>query len=188
MSDNKLIKFLLFDFDGTLFDTKKANFVAYQKSFEKVGLKLSQKKYYAAYGLRFDEMIEKVMPGIPPEMKEDIRSTKAVFYKLNFGMIRKNSELFGFIDSAKKNHKVALVTTARKKNVLELLKFFGLESKFDVVVTGEDVKHGKPDPEGYLMAMERLGARPEQCLIFEDSSVGIEAATRSKANVLEVSF
>jgi mannitol-1-/sugar-/sorbitol-6-phosphatase len=52
-----------------------------------------------------------------------------------------------------------------------------------VLVTSEDVRRGKPDPEGFLLAAERLGVRIEQCLVFEDSAAGVAAARASGAHV-----
>jgi sugar-phosphatase len=55
-----------------------------------------------------------------------------------------------------------------------------------VLITAEDVSHGKPDPEGYTLAATRLGFPVQECLIFEDSAAGIEAAVRAAATVLVV--
>ena len=81
---------------------------------------------------------------------------------------------------------MALVTTASKDNVLEELRHFGLENDFDLVLAAEDIPNHKPDPQGFLMAMERFDIPPERTVIFEDSPVGIEAAKRSGASVMKV--
>ena len=81
---------------------------------------------------------------------------------------------------------MALVTTASKDNVFDELKHFDLDKDFDLVLTGEDIPRHKPDPQGFLMAMDRLKVPAENTVIFEDSDVGIEAAKISGASVIRI--
>lgn len=74
---------------------------------------------------------------------------------------------------------LALATSAGMDNVDFLLPQLGLDHAFDVIVTSGDVTRGKPDPEVFLIAAERLGVAPERCLVFEDAPKGIEAAHRA---------
>ncbi len=81
----------------------------------------------------------------------------------------------------------AIVTSsndAKMKVLFEALP--GFRDYFDVVITDSDVTRSKPDPEGYLLAADRLGIRPERCVVFEDSRSGLEAARRSGAKVVAV--
>ena len=73
----------------------------------------------------------------------------------------------------------ALATSASPRSVLTILSELSLTSHFPVVVTADDVKRGKPDPEVYLVAASRLGVAPRACVVFEDSLVGVEAARRA---------
>ena len=57
---------------------------------------------------------------------------------------------------------------------------------FDLILTSEDIKNPKPDPEGFLLAMSYYNVTPKDCMIFEDSDVGIEAAKKTKANVFKI--
>jgi len=182
----KIIKYLLFDFDGTLFDTKRANFIAYKKAFKYAGINIKEKDYYSAFGLRFDEMTKKIAPNTTTEEKQFIKITKAKYYLKNISQIKPNNHLINFIKLVKKEHKISLVTTASKENVMNILKHFQINGYFDLIVCGEDVINGKPDPECYKTAIKKLGAKPEQCLIFEDSDIGLIAAKKSGANVIKV--
>ena len=74
-----------------------------------------------------------------------------------------------------------MVTTASKVNVEDILKTFGKLEVFDKKFTQEDFKKMKPDPEGYLKAMEYFGIKPENTIIFEDSESGLKAAESSGA-------
>jgi HAD superfamily hydrolase (TIGR01509 family) len=71
---------------------------------------------------------------------------------------------------------MAVVSSGLGDAVRESLKAVGLEEMFDVVLTLEDVTAAKPSPEGYLRAMELLGADPARCVAYEDSSTGIASA------------
>jgi beta-phosphoglucomutase len=78
----------------------------------------------------------------------------------------------------------AVGTSASRRDVARLLRGIGLREHFPVVVTSEDVILGKPDPEVYILAARRLGARPDTCIVFEDSLVGIEAARRARMRAI----
>jgi HAD superfamily hydrolase (TIGR01509 family) len=74
---------------------------------------------------------------------------------------------------------LAVATSARRCDALELLGPLGLIERFRAIVTVEDVARGKPDPEVYLLAARRLDVPPEACLVFEDATVGVQAALRA---------
>jgi HAD superfamily hydrolase (TIGR01509 family) len=81
---------------------------------------------------------------------------------------------------------LAVATSARRSDTIDLLGPLGLLDRFDAIVTAEDVTRGKPDPEVYLIAARRLGATPEGCLVFEDSLVGVRAARGAGMRVVGV--
>jgi beta-phosphoglucomutase-like phosphatase (HAD superfamily) len=67
-----------------------------------------------------------------------------------------------------------------------VLDILGLADEFDVVVTRDDVEHGKPDPEMHLLAARELGVRPEECLAIEDSPAGVKAALAAGTEIVAV--
>jgi len=73
----------------------------------------------------------------------------------------------------------AVVSSAPRLNVETLLDALGLADAFDTLVAEEDAERGKPDPQGYLVAAERLGIAPEECVVIEDAPGGVEAAKRA---------
>lgn len=83
-------------------------------------------------------------------------------------------------------YNIALVTTASKKNSEEILNFFNKKNLFELIISAEDVKNKKPDPEGFVKAMNYFNIDPKDTIIFEDSNVGIEAAIKSGANIFKV--
>jgi sugar-phosphatase len=80
----------------------------------------------------------------------------------------------------------AVATSASRQDVESLLSEIGVRGYFDVVVTADDVRWGKPNPEVYLRAAEGLGLPPRRCLVFEDSIVGIHAARNAGMRVIGV--
>jgi len=180
---------LIFDLDGTLFDSSAANIRAYSLAFQEANLKLNVKAYQKVFGLRFKEMMDAVAPGTDDKVRARIRTAKTKHYKENLRFVRPNAGLVELLRSCRPNYKTALVTTASKQNVKNLLSFFSVEeSLFDVIITGEDVDKGKPDPECYNLAITSLGLSAPECCVFEDSVVGVQAAKQSGAFVIKVSL
>lgn len=181
-----MLKLLISDMDGTLLSTEEANLRAYQRSFQEVGVRLTPEAYRAAFGLRFDAMVERVASHLPPEDREHVRRRKIDLYPSFFGDVLLNHALVEFLRFSRPRHTVALATTSSRANAEALLKHFGLTEDFDQLVFGEDVKHGKPDPECYRLLIERVGARPGETLVFEDSEMGVAAAEAAGAQVMRV--
>jgi beta-phosphoglucomutase len=82
---------------------------------------------------------------------------------------------------------VAVATSAPAKNVEHTLRESGLQARFPVVARGDEVVNGKPFPDVFLKAAEKLGVPPEQCLAFEDAPIGVEAAIRAGMRCIAVS-
>ena len=74
---------------------------------------------------------------------------------------------------------LAIASSAVRNSIDAILIRLGVRDCFDVLVDGSEVVHGKPDPEAYLITAEKLGVAPEECLVFEDSEVGVLAAKRA---------
>lgn len=81
----------------------------------------------------------------------------------------------------------ALATMSYAPQARRVLDVLGLDGEFDVVATREDVERGKPDPEIYLLVLRELGVRPQDCLVIEDSAVGVVAAQAAGCHVIAVS-
>ena len=176
-----MIKAIITDFDGTLVDTFEANLRAYQEAFANVGLSLSTDRYKECFGYRFDRFMQAM--NISDELIiKQIKESKKDFYPKHFNHLKPNHSLINLISTFHKmGGKTAIASTARKENLMNVVNYLGIVEHFDLIYTGTDVKCGKPSPEIYIKTMETLGVIPEETLIFEDSQVGIEAATKSKA-------
>lgn len=170
------IKLLITDFDGTLVNTFEANYLAYQKAFETYNLQLNREMYQACFGLRFDAFMDRA--GILNEsIQKGIRELKSSFYPDFFDRLIVNQPLLLMLRSFKQaGGLTAVASTARLKNLMNALSYIHATDVFSLILAGEDVKQGKPDPEIYNTVLNRLHILPEEALVFEDSSVGMKAA------------
>lgn len=180
------VKLLITDFDGTLVDTFKANFLAYQKAFNKYGLELTEQQYRDCFGFRFDDFMAH-MNILDGETKAGIRAAKGEFYPLFFDKLVVNQTLMSLIKNFKTSGGLtAVASTARKKNLMNALNHIAASDAFSLILAGEDVKHGKPNPEIYNTVLDRLDVHPSDALIFEDSPVGIGAAEAAHVKYIQV--
>ncbi len=181
-----MIKAIITDFDGTLVDTFEANLRAYQEAFHVVGLQLTQDRYRQCFGYRFDRFMSAT--GIVDDnVATKIRELKKTAYPKYFNCLSPNTSLIELITSFHTmGGKTAIASTARRENLMNAVNHLGIADAFDLIYAAQDVKNGKPSPEIYLNAMETLGVKPDEVLIFEDSPVGFEAVVASGARYIPV--
>jgi len=179
-------KAALFDFDGTLFGTSDINYASYAQALKEVGVDF-ERDYFDKQcdGRNYREFIPSLVNN-DEEIMERVHKRKQQLYTENLGKAKVNEHLFNIIDALKEEYTVAIVTTASRKCVNEMLKATGKEGIFDLLICGDDVTKFKPDPECYLIAMEKIGVKPEDTIVFEDSQYGIEAGIASGASVYAV--
>lgn len=180
------VKLLITDFDGTLVNTFTSNYKAYRQALEEYGIYLSEDKYRECFGFRFDRLMDELEVE-DNRIKKEIKEKKALYYPKYFDNLQLNKPLMDFIKAFHQNGgKTAIASTARRINLMNVLNHFGEESSFDLILAGEEVNKGKPDPEIYNKVLEYFGLSPEEALVFEDSPVGMEAATRAGLTYLPI--
>jgi beta-phosphoglucomutase len=183
----RAVKAVISDLDGTLVDTRSANIAAYRDAFATVGVPFVEVLYQQAFGLAFDAMMDVVAPEVGKAERAAIGRRKAEVYSSYLPLNRPNASLLALLGHLRQGGtRIALATTARRSNVLAVLQHCAADSLFDALVTAEDVARGKPAPDCYLAAAARLGVEPDECVVFEDSEVGVEAANRAGCRVIEV--
>lgn len=181
-----MIKAIITDFDGTVVDTFEANYAAYCMAFKRYGLDLSREQYHACFGLRFDAFMD-AMKIDDANLRRNIKKEKARVYPTCFSYLKPNVILIDFIRKAKQSGvKTAIASTAQRGNLMNVLNYLKLEDLFDLIIAGDAVKEGKPNPEIYLTSMFLLEASPSETLVFEDTEVGLMAAEQSGVNVFKI--
>ncbi len=195
----------MFDMDGTLYDTVDSNYFAYKEALGQLGFTLDREffanvcfghnyKYFVPLIVKENLKVEATGKDLNAEVKkvvtdeflQKVHEIKKECYPKFFDEIKVNDGLINLIKRIKFNTYVALVTTASKKNVYDILEHFNHVDLFDYIFTQEDVKEQKPDPTCYIVAMEHFKMKPEESFIYEDSEVGLQAAYKSGANVIKV--
>lgn len=175
----------LFDLDGTLFDTSDVNFCAYRDALAPFSVTLDR-KYFQTFcnGRHYTEFLPGLMGSA--EHMEEVHRRKKDTYAANLPKARANTHLFEMIRAMAPVYHLAIVTTASRQNATDILKHFGYGDLFELLITQENITRVKPDPQGFLLAMEHFGIDAGHTVIFEDSPVGIQAAKATEATVMVV--
>ena len=180
------MKLAIFDMDGTLYNTNDINYCAYKEALSRYNVELDY-EYYCNYcnGRHYTVFIPDMVNN-DKEKIEDIHNNKKNLYSKYLDKVIINERLFDIIEKIKDEYKIVLVTTASKKNTFEILEYTNKKELFDLILTADDISKPKPDPEGFNKAIEYYDADPKDCVIFEDSEVGIEAAIKTGASVMKI--
>jgi len=184
-----MLEAVIFDFDGVITDSEILHFRAFNKVLAQHGLELSKKEYYGQYlGLSdsdsFGTLIDEGRLGIEKaQVKALIQQKTHVFEQLartDGKIIEGVREFLGMLTAA--CVPIAICSGALRTEIELILEDAGLRGLFDVIVSAEEVARGKPDPEGFLLTLERLNETvltpitPGQCIVIEDSHWGLKAA------------
>jgi len=176
--EKKKNKLALFDLDGTLFDTRRVNYAAYKYALNYYGVDLDYELFASEFnGRHYKVFVPQIIGG--EEHLEDIHDMKIEKYPEFLSEAILNESLFAMIDCMKDEFYIAIVSTASTDNVYQILDHFGVRDKFELILTQSDVEKKKPDPEGFIKAMDYFGIPAENTIVFEDSDVGVEAAKRA---------
>lgn len=174
-------KLVMVDLDGTLFDTRKVNYLAYEEAVNHHGFHLDF-QYYCDYcnGKHYMDFLPQVTTKNKQTLYQIHAEKKAAYRKyLKHAVV--NQPLLDIIRLMGKEYRKVLVTMASKENTYDILSYYGLTDIFDLILTHDDIEKSKPDPECYLKAIAHFSAVPEECIVFEDSDDGVEAAMQSGA-------
>jgi len=182
-------KAFLFDLNGTMIDDMQYHVKAWHRIFNELGANISMERMKSeSYG-KNHEVIERVMPGrFSEEEKTKMSFAKERQYQKEFKPHLKLIDgLDVFLEKAyQQNIKMAIGSAAIMFNVDFVLDGLDLRKYFPVIVSADDVKHSKPDPETFLKCAKALNVSPQECIVFEDAPKGVEAAANAgmKAVVL----
>jgi len=174
------VRAVLWDLDGVLVDSAPFHFQAWRELLASLGRELSEADFRRTFGLRNDAILSDLVGDLPAAEMERLAARKeALFRRAALGNIVPLPGALALLRLLReRGFKLALVSSTPHGNIDLILGSLGVEGAFDVIVGEEDVRRGKPDPEGFLLAARRLGVPPEECVVIEDAPVGVEAAKR----------
>ena len=182
---------VLWDVDGTLVDTARLHFDAWVKLCAEYGRKFTRDDFTSTFGRRNPEIIRELLgEQIGDAEMAEIGERKEGYYRSE---AREGIPLLPGVESLlREAHaagwKQAIGSSAPRGNLDMILKLTGTEGYFGAVVGMEDTRRGKPDPEVFLAAAERLGVPPERCVVLEDAIAGVEAGRAAGMAVVGVTF
>lgn len=168
----------LFDCDGTVVDSMPLHYIAWKKALAEWNCVYEENLFYSWGGRPIREIISLLnkMQGLKMPV-EEVAVRKEEYYFALLPQLKAIPEVVEHVDAMHGKIPFAIASGSRRDSVENSLKITGLIHKFDTLVCAEDYRKGKPAPDCFLLAAERLGVKPENCLVFEDTELGIEAAT-----------
>lgn len=188
-----MIKAVIFDFDGTLVDLFEEHLEAFREVIKRrFNMEFSRGDLDAGYGMVGRDILRlffrkhgmDVNDGVLDSIARERRSL--ALENIGSGMKLLSGAERLLKDLKKAGFKIAIATSCSKQvceHVFNMPPFRGL---LDAVTTGSEVEKGKPDPEIFLKTAEKLGVRPEECLVFEDSAYGVKAGMTAGMRVVAV--
>lgn len=176
MSLQRPLSAAIFDMDGVLAATEDLHRQSWQAFLRARGQEVSDRDYYTTMAGRGSRpvLVERLGMTIE-EADEAYREIQATFWRINGERLAPLPGVERFLTRLAARPK-AVATGERREYALPRLDAMGIRHHFAEIVTYDDVRRGKPDPEIFLLAARRLGAEPGACLAFEDSINGIKAA------------
>jgi beta-phosphoglucomutase len=173
-----MIKAFIFDMDGTIIDSTQMDYDAWQKVMLEYDAEISYEDYIARLGAKSSEIAKEYLDVDEDEIDKLITRREGYFKEMveqkGIKFIPQVEQILQEIRNA--HLKTALATGANREKLKFMFGKLPLEQYFDVFVTADDVDTGKPDPEIFLQAAQKLGVDPNQCVVMEDASNGVEAA------------
>lgn len=191
-----MLKAILFDFDGVLADTEPLHFGMFKRVLQEERLPLNERDYYEKY-VGFDDKgcfqavlsahgrnheadtIHRLVERKARLMLDHLTSTEVVY-----------PDIVQFVKKIAGRYRLAIVSGALRSEIELVLTTSGMRNEFEHITAAEDVKEGKPDPEGYLHACHSLDRNTpllaSECLVIEDTVFGIQAAQAAGMRCLAV--
>ncbi|ADL32894.1 hydrolase beta-phosphoglucomutase family [Butyrivibrio proteoclasticus B316] len=185
------IKAIIFDMDGVLIDAKEWHYEALNRALELFGYTITRYDHLVTYdGLPTRKKLEmltkernlpKELHGFINEMKQQytmeiVHSKCKPVFQREYAISKLKSE----------GYKIGVASNSVKNSIVTMMEKSDLSKYLDTIVSNQDVKEGKPNPEIYIKAINNLGMKPEDCMVIEDNINGIKAGIAAGAHVMQV--
>jgi beta-phosphoglucomutase len=173
---------VIFDMDGVLVDSYHAHFESWQKFYGELGVEYDEEKFAADFGRTSRDILRRTLgDDLSDEQVVAWDTRKEALYRdilrEHFPAMDGAIELIQALDAG--GFKLAVGSSGPPENVALAIDQLAASEHFDATVTGADVTRGKPDPQVFLIAAEKLGVAPADCAVVEDAAHGITAAKRA---------
>jgi HAD superfamily hydrolase (TIGR01509 family) len=168
----------LFDCDGTIADSMPLHYVAWSKALSEWNCEFSEELFYAWGGMPVADIISTLSTRHGLNMpNQQVATRKEQLYYEILPQLKAVPEVLEHIEARHGQIPLAVVSGSTRDSVTASLETLKILDRFDTLVCAGDYRKSKPDPEPFLIAAERLRIAPADCLVFEDTDMGIQAAT-----------
>jgi HAD superfamily hydrolase (TIGR01509 family) len=185
-----MAKAVIFDWDGTLADTRKAVVQSFQTVLTEAGCRVSDEFIVRRIGIgtkkTIIEAFRKCRKRLDVATLEKLANEKVNIQTELSDSVYLFDGITELLEALQRKTKIALATMSGKKVIDKLLQKKRLTAYFDVVVSADDVTYPKPDPEVFLMAAKKMGVSPKDCVVIEDSVFGVRAAKAANIKCIAV--
>ena len=180
---------VIWDMDGVIADTAPYHLEAWQKVFQKRGVTFTEEAFRHSFGQRNDTIIRQILgEEVSQEIIDAISEEKEGSFRR--AIRQEINPLPGVIELmkmlARQGINMALASAAPLENIRLLTGGLGIDKCFRSIVSAEDVAEGKPSPQVFLLAAQKLGIEPQYCIVIEDAVAGVTAAKRAGMYCLAV--
>lgn len=182
-------KALIWDLDGVIADTAPFHFLAWQRVAQDRGLAFTETDFRQTFGKRNPEIIaEKFGPDIPLQDIESLAIKKEeLFRRIAKQSIKPFPGVLNLMLALRAAiWKMAIVSSTPVENIRLITQSLDIAGLFDTIVADKDVSRGKPEPDGFLLAADRLEAAPTNCVVIEDAIAGVQAARQAGMKCIAV--
>lgn len=177
---------VIFDVDGVLVDSYAAHLKSWCLLAEEMGRSITEAQFAATFGRTSRDIIRELFGVLQPTDIRRLDGRKETLYReLIRGRVPEMPGATAAVEAlAGAGFRLAVGSSGPPENVALVCDELGLERHFTARVTGADVRRGKPDPEVFVLAAQKLDLPPSRCIVVEDAPAGIEAARRAGMGVV----
>lgn len=186
-----ILRAVLWDMDGTLIDSEEFHWLAWRDTLADEKVAITREQFLASFGQRNDAIISAWLGAAAnAETIERLGNAKEERYR---AQVRRQGISFlpgvaSWLEALQRQRwRQAIASAAPRANVDAILEVLSASAVFDGIVSAEDVRRGKPDPEVFLAAASRVGVPAERCIVVEDAVAGVEGAHRAGMKCIGIS-
>ena len=182
---------VLWDLDGTLVDSAEFHWLSWRGTMAAEGVSLTYQQFLDSFGQKNDRILPGWLgPGAGADRIRRVGAAKEAEYR-RLATVHGLTPLPGASSWVRRLHaqgwQQAIASSAPGENVGVMLRALALDGMFEAIVSAEDVTRGKPDPQVFVAAAERLGVPRDRCIVVEDAAVGVQAARSAGMRCIGVS-
>ena len=184
-----VIRAVIFDMDGVIVDSEPYSMQALVDELRRHGIDPTEEDLRRSYGRTITEDFVDYFSrhGVTADVETAVARERVRYYELAAGNLKPFPGVMALIDHLRaQGLRLALASSGDRDKVAFSSRALGLDGVFETVVTGDEIVHGKPHPEIYVMAARGLGVEPGECLAIEDAPNGVRAAKRAGMRCIAV--